>query len=129
MEGLFNLPEILIALVAGGVCGLLFADPNKRKWSFVSAAIILPLLAFHSPNSARWSVALFVFMFSICLLEVLQSRWLINHLDPSIPEILRDLFAALEPFEYLSLESHLSRRTAVVALVLFAIVMIPPLTL
>jgi hypothetical protein len=41
MEGLFNLPEILISLVAGAVCDLLFADPGKRKWSFVSAATIL----------------------------------------------------------------------------------------
>jgi len=129
MDGLFNLPEILIALVAGGVCGLLFADPDKRKWSFISAAIILSVLAFQSPDSARWNVALFVFMFSLCLLHVLQGRWSINHLDPSIPEIFRDLFTALEPFEYLSIESRRPQRTAVVAFVLFAIVMIPLLTL
>src|SRR6187397_1237361 len=103
MDGLFNLPEILITLVGGGVCGLLFADPAKRKWSFISAVIILSLLAFQSPDSTRWNVALFVFMFSVCLLQVLQSRWLINHLDPSIPEILRDLFTALEPLEHLSI--------------------------
>jgi hypothetical protein len=40
MDGLFNLPDVLIVVVAGGVCGLLFADPDKRKWALILAVLV-----------------------------------------------------------------------------------------
>jgi hypothetical protein len=127
MDGLFNLPDVLIVVVAGGVCGLLFADPDKRKWSLILAVLVVTIVGFENPDDTRLNLALFSLIFTLCCVYLLHGRWLYKPLDPSIPEIFRDFFAALEPLRYVSISWGRGAPGAIAAVV-FAIVMSPPLT-
>ena len=127
MEVLSYFSDVAPAFVTGAVCGLLFAYPPTRKWSVVLAVLVLTILGVENPDITRLNLAIFTFTCTLCSIYLLHGRWLYQPLDPSIPEIVRDFFAALEPFQYVSI-SWRRQAPGVIAVVLFAIVMIPPLT-